>query len=81
MYKTVKGNHARGTFNQRQIDVVFNEIIPNQNINIKEQSLGIITPYRLQKYDIPIIRMKTTGSEEERVLQKKLLELLKVEND
>jgi superfamily I DNA and/or RNA helicase len=48
LYKTLKGNHARGRFNQRQIDIIFNEIIPNQEINIKEQSLGIITPYRMQ---------------------------------
>ena len=28
LYKTSKGNHARGKVNQRQIDVIFNEIIP-----------------------------------------------------
>jgi superfamily I DNA and/or RNA helicase len=48
LYKTAKGNHARGTVNQRQIDTVFNEIIPNHKINTEEQSVGIITPYRLQ---------------------------------
>ncbi|MHC8515913.1 AAA domain-containing protein [Sporosarcina sp. ITBMC105] len=48
LYKTVKGNHARGTFNQRQIDVVFNEILPEQDIDTDKQSLGIITPYRKQ---------------------------------
>lgn len=48
LYKTVKGNHARGTFNQRQIDVIFDEIFPDQNINENEQSVGIISPYRLQ---------------------------------
>ncbi|TCT15498.1 superfamily I DNA and/or RNA helicase [Natranaerovirga pectinivora] len=48
VYKTVKGNHARGNFNQRQIDVVFDEIIPNQGINESLQSIGIISPYRLQ---------------------------------
>lgn len=46
LYKTAKGNHARGTVNQRQIDVVFNEIIPSQKL--AEKSIGVITPYRLQ---------------------------------
>lgn len=48
LYKTAKGNHARGKFNQRQIDVVFNEIIPDQKINDEKQTVGIISTYRLQ---------------------------------
>ena len=48
LYQTSKGNHARGTFNQRQIDVVFKEIMPDQKIDTEEQSIGIITPYRHQ---------------------------------
>ncbi|WP_102261170.1 AAA domain-containing protein [Mesobacillus jeotgali] len=48
LYKTVKGNHARGTINQRQIDVVFEEIIPNNKVNIRENSVGLISPYRMQ---------------------------------
>ncbi len=48
LYKTAKGNHARGKLNQRQIDVVFEEIIPEQKINCHKQSVGIISPYRLQ---------------------------------
>lgn len=48
LYKTAKGNHARGKLNQRQIDVVFEEIIPQQNIDEKQQSVGIISPFRLQ---------------------------------
>jgi superfamily I DNA and/or RNA helicase len=59
LYQTAKGNHARGKFNQRQIDVVFNEIIPDQKINIKDQSLGIITPYRLQANEL----QKTIGAQ------------------
>lgn len=46
VYKTVKGNHARGTFNQRQIDVIRKEILP-VHLNGK-QSIGIISPYRKQ---------------------------------
>lgn len=52
LYKTAKGNHARGNLNQRQIDVVFEEIIPEQNINDVTQSVGIISPYRLQTNEL-----------------------------
>ncbi|MEH7307599.1 AAA domain-containing protein, partial [Neobacillus drentensis] len=48
LYKAAKGNHARGRMNQRQIDVVFNEIIPDQKINEENETVGIISPYRLQ---------------------------------
>lgn len=48
LYKTAKGKHARGNLNQRQIDVVFEEIIPEQKLDNSKQTLGIITPYRLQ---------------------------------
>lgn len=52
LYKTAKGNHARGNMNQRQIDVVFKEIIPEQNINDAVQSVGIVSPYRLQTNEL-----------------------------
>lgn len=52
LYKTAKGNHARGRLNQRQIDVVFQEIIPEQNIDDKKQSVGIISPFRLQTEEL-----------------------------
>ena len=47
MYRTTAGNHARGHLNQRQIDVIQQEVLPRlhqQNL----QSIGIITPYRDQ---------------------------------
>ncbi|MEQ6378588.1 AAA domain-containing protein [Bacillaceae bacterium S4-13-56] len=45
LYKTAKGNHARGKINQRQIDVVIQEILPShQNAG----TIGIISPYRDQ---------------------------------
>ncbi|MFD2654673.1 AAA domain-containing protein [Gracilibacillus thailandensis] len=47
LYKTVKGNHARGTVNQRQIDVIKEEIIPEVTKG-NEGSLGIISPFRKQ---------------------------------
>ena len=47
MYRTTAGNHARGHLNQRQIDVIQQEVLPRlQQENY--QSVGIITPYRDQ---------------------------------
>ena len=43
--RTVAGNHARGHFNQREIDVIAQEVIPEYK---GLGSIGIITPYRLQ---------------------------------
>lgn len=48
VYKTAKGNHARGTFNQRQIEVILEEVIPDLNIAESTKSIGIVSPYRLQ---------------------------------
>lgn len=48
VYKTVKGNHARGHLNQRQIDVIFDEIVAEQHLNTSDDSVGIIAPYRPQ---------------------------------
>lgn len=43
--KTVPGNHARGHFNQREIDVILQEIMPKFTTS---DNVGIITPYRDQ---------------------------------
>ena len=43
--RTVKGNHARGHFNQREIDVITQEVLPEFQ---DQGSIGIITPYRDQ---------------------------------
>ncbi len=48
IYKTVEGNHSRNNINQRQIDVIKNEIIPNENLCLTDGSVGIVTPYRNQ---------------------------------
>ncbi len=48
VYKTAPGNHARERINQRQIDVIKNEIIPQQNLVNNSVSVGIVTPYRNQ---------------------------------
>lgn len=43
--RTVKGNHARGHFNQREIDVITQEVLPEFQ---DQGSIGIITPYKDQ---------------------------------
>jgi len=48
VYKTVAGNHARGHVNQRQAEVILNEVIPQQHLNDQNDSVGIVTPYRDQ---------------------------------
>jgi len=44
LYNTAEGNHARGRYNQRQIDIIKNEIL----IHLSVESLGIISPFRKQ---------------------------------
>lgn len=44
--KTAEGNHARGHYSQRQIDVITQEIMPKYDLNPAET--GIIAPYRDQ---------------------------------
>lgn len=47
--RTVKGNHARGHFNQREIDVITQEVMPEYE---DMGTVGIITPYRTQAEEI-----------------------------
>lgn len=44
--KTIPGNHARGHVNQREIDVIRNEIMPA--LACKAEQIGIIAPYNDQ---------------------------------
>ena len=59
--KTVAGNHARNNYNQRQIDVIKEEILPN--LDEPSAEIGIITPYNAQvneiKKQIPEIETAT----------------------
>lgn len=48
-YITNAGNHARGHINQRQIDVIKKEIMPELSNKIDKTNIGIISPYRNQK--------------------------------
>ncbi len=59
--KTVEGNHARDNYNQRQIDVIKEEILPD--LQIPPENIGIIAPYNNQvneiKKQIPGIEVAT----------------------
>jgi hypothetical protein len=46
-YMTVEGRHARGTFNQRQIDEVIQNVLP-ELCSIKPADIGIVSPFRAQ---------------------------------
>ena len=52
VYRTAPGNHARNRVNQRQIDVITNEVFPNQELNASDNSVGIVTPYRNQAEEL-----------------------------
>ena len=47
VYRTVAGNHARNHINQRQIDVIMQEVLPSLTTGNGE-NIGIVTPYRNQ---------------------------------
>lgn len=48
--RTVKGNHSRNHYNQRQIDVIRYEVF--LKIKVEKDEIGIITPYRNQGMEI-----------------------------
>lgn len=49
--KTPPGNHSRGRYNQRQIDELIQEVLPDLK-NHEVHELGIISPYREQKHHL-----------------------------
>lgn len=76
MYRTTEGNHARGHFNQRQIDVIKNEVLPFLEHN-GFRDIGIISPYREQvealsaqlgnKYEVATVH-KFQGREKDAII-------------
>ena len=57
VFKTVKGEHVRDLFNQRQIDVVVDEVMPK--VAAIKNEIGIIAPYNNQVNAM----MKVVGNE------------------
>ena len=49
VYITVKGSHARGHYNQRQIDIIDKEIMPELKQKLRVDEIGIVSPYNEQK--------------------------------
>lgn len=49
LYKTNEGNHARGTINMRQIDIIKEEVLPKLSA---EKSIAVISPYRKQTNEV-----------------------------
>lgn len=47
--KTAEGNHRRGNYNQRQIDIIKEEILPK--LDVPSEEIGIIAPYNDQVDD------------------------------
>ncbi|MGT2948900.1 AAA domain-containing protein [Streptococcus devriesei] len=45
-YKSVEGNHARNHANQREVDIIKQEVIQHYHLN--EDKTGIVAPYRKQ---------------------------------
>ena len=76
MYRTAEGNHARGHLNQRQIDVIREEALP-QLERAGHHDIGIITPYRDQvaaiqqqlgsKYEVATVH-KFQGREKDAII-------------
>jgi AAA domain/Protein of unknown function (DUF2726) len=53
VWRTVEGNHMRqhrggGRSNQREVDVIVNEVIPEHCAGVDRTDIGITTPYRRQ---------------------------------
>lgn len=81
VYKTTPGNHARGFYNQRQIDVIKNEILPNLKEDYNE--IGIVAPYNDQvnaiREQIPNIDVATVHKYQGR--EKDVIIITVVNND
>ena len=60
--RTVKGNHARGLLNQREIDVIAQEVMPELLAEEDMGSVGIITPYKEQAKEINKVLGKEIAS-------------------
>lgn len=57
VYVTVDGNHARGHFNQRQMEVIRDEVLPELNEKVSLNQIGIVSPYNAQKDGLMDLKM------------------------
>ena len=56
LYKTTEGSHMRqvtqgnkkGTYNQRELDVIIQEVLAQPKLIMDQGNIGIVTPYRKQ---------------------------------
>ncbi|HET6299448.1 MAG TPA: AAA domain-containing protein [Kribbella sp.] len=53
VWRTAEGNHMRqhqggGRSNQREVDVIVNEVIPQNCAGVSRTDIGVVTPYRRQ---------------------------------
>ena len=46
--KTLAGNHQRGKYNQREIDVIVDDVVPTHIPHDSDLTVGVISPYRHQ---------------------------------
>ena len=81
VYVTTPGNHARGFYNQRQIDVIKNEILPE--LSDDKSEIGIVAPYNEQvnaiKEQIPNVDVATVHKYQGR--EKDVIIITVVNND
>lgn len=76
LHNTVEGNYERGQVNQRQIDTIKKEILPELKAkNIEVKDIGIIAPYRKQVNALVEQISEEDKTEEQIELEKQLKEL------
>ncbi len=76
LHNTAKGEHARKQVNQRQIDTIKTEILPELKAkNIDFKNVGIIAPYRKQVNALVEQISEEDKTEEQIELEKQLKEL------
>lgn len=63
VYKTVPGNHKRDGRNQREIDIIFQELVVREKLDIINGSIGIVTPYNKQVEEIEKIAVNNLSIE------------------
>lgn len=57
VFITAEGNHARGHFNQRQIEVIRDEVLPDLNSKVSFNEIGIVSPYNDQKNGLIALKL------------------------